>query len=180
MGCYFIMNKLKYPIIAGAIFVMIIGTLAHFVYGWTGENYLVGLLFPVNESTWEHMKLLFFPMLAASLFLSRNLKSSYPCITGALLWGNLAGTALIPVLFYTYSGVLGRNYTALDIATFYISVIAAFYLVHRLTVSCGKLNRYPILPIILTTIVLLCFLAFTYNPPEIGIFEEPTIKNTSE
>ena len=45
-----------------AIFVTAMGTLGHFFYQWSGNNRYVGFLFPVNESTWEHMKLLFVPM----------------------------------------------------------------------------------------------------------------------
>jgi Family of unknown function (DUF6512) len=44
---------------AGAA-IVIAGTLQHFVYGWSGQNALVGLVSPVNESVWEHTKLLVF------------------------------------------------------------------------------------------------------------------------
>lgn len=52
----------KYVVI-GFFVVGILGTLFHFVYDWSGQMWFVGLLVPVNESTWEHMKLLFVPML---------------------------------------------------------------------------------------------------------------------
>ena len=48
--------------IAGILCVSILGTLLHFTYRWSGRNPLIGLIAPVNESVWEHMKLLFFPM----------------------------------------------------------------------------------------------------------------------
>ncbi|MDD7025196.1 MAG: DUF6512 family protein, partial [Oscillospiraceae bacterium] len=57
------MNKLKCYTITGILFVIITGTISHFVYEWSQNNFILGLFFPVNESTWEHMKLLFFPML---------------------------------------------------------------------------------------------------------------------
>ena len=43
------------------------GPLLHFAYGWSGENAVVAAFSAVNESTWEHMKLLFFPLFATSL-----------------------------------------------------------------------------------------------------------------
>ena len=52
----------KYVVI-GFFVVGILGTLFHFVYDWSGQMWFVGLFVPVNESTWEHMKLLFVPML---------------------------------------------------------------------------------------------------------------------
>ena len=57
-----IMHSSKRVMILAAIVVFVLGTLAHFVYDWSGQNSFIGLLTPVNESTWEHMKLLFFPM----------------------------------------------------------------------------------------------------------------------
>lgn len=44
----------------------------------------------------------------------------------------MTGVALIPVLFYTYTGVLGRHLLWADIAVFYLSVLGAFALDFRL------------------------------------------------
>lgn len=49
------------------IVTMILGTLNHFLYDWSGKNPVIALFTPVNESVWEHMKLLFFPFLLLSL-----------------------------------------------------------------------------------------------------------------
>lgn len=45
----------------GFAFTGAVGTLLHFVYEWTGGNPLIAAFCAVNESTWEHMKLLFVP-----------------------------------------------------------------------------------------------------------------------
>lgn len=52
----------KYTLI-GIVFSMTAGVLLHFLYEWTGRNPVVGAFSPVNESVWEHLKLLFFPVL---------------------------------------------------------------------------------------------------------------------
>ena len=44
-----------------------LGTIGHFLYEWTGDNRIVGYFFSTNESTWEHLKLLFFPTLIYSI-----------------------------------------------------------------------------------------------------------------
>lgn len=104
--------------IAGILCVSILGTILHFTYRWSGRNPLIGLIAPVNESVWEHMKLLFFPMLLFGLW---NLKGvTDACRISAFHAGLLMGTLLIPVLFYAYTSVLGRNFLVLDIALFYI------------------------------------------------------------
>ena len=60
-------KKLLLYLITGIIFTFLAGTLLHFAYEWSGTNFWVGLFAPVSESTWEHMKLLFFPMLIYSM-----------------------------------------------------------------------------------------------------------------
>lgn len=166
------MNKLKHYTIIGIIFVLITGTLSHFIYEWSGNNFILGFIFPVSESTWEHMKLCFFPMLAYSLFMNKQLKQDYPCITSASFFGVLLSAALIPVIFYTYSGILGQNFLTLDIATFAISVLLAFAAVYRLTVSC-RIQKYESLLKILVLAVAVLFFVFTIFPPDAGIFANP-------
>ena len=49
------------------IFISILGVLLHFTYEWSGDNPAIGLFSAVNESTWEHLKLIFFPMLLLTM-----------------------------------------------------------------------------------------------------------------
>ncbi len=166
------MKGLKTYIISGVIFVSLLGTLLHFAYNFTGKNAIVGLFVATNESTWEHMKLLFFPMYLYSLFASKNLKKMYPCINSSLAFGTLLGTFLIPVLFYTYSGILGFNIPIIDISTFYISVIISFFAVYKTTISCS-LNTYKVLFDILLFIMAVLFIIFSVFPPDIALFKAP-------
>lgn len=158
----------------GIFFVLITGTLAHFVYNWSGKNYIVGLFTPVNESIWEHMKLLFFPMLIYSFILIFKFKGTYTCITSSLCFGILTGTLLIPFFFYAYTSVLGKNTFILDIGTFILSIIIAFWLSYKLTLSC-KLEPYTLLLCCLVCSLFICFMVFTYHPPKTRIFENPTV-----
>ena len=97
-----LMKNLKHYIWIGFFFVLITGTISHFIYDWTGKNALAGFFFPVNESVREHMKLIFFPMLAFSLLTLPKAKKFYPCIFSALAAGTLIGTFLIPIVLYVY------------------------------------------------------------------------------
>ena len=161
----------KYLII-GTVFVLLTGSLAHFVYGWSGQNFFTGFFVPINESTWEHMKLIFFPMLLYMLATG----TEQPC---AMLWGTLAGTWLIPVLFYTYTGVLGKNVFVLDLAIFFLCVLAGFWVAGRLSVMSSKeehsLCKSPHgiwIAGILTVLMILGFFLFTYFPPYLGLFSD--------
>lgn len=166
------MNNLKKFTLSGIIFVSVIGTLLHFVYDWSGQNFFVGLFAPINEATFEHMKLIWFPMLIFSIFMYYKISDEYPCILSISILSTIIATFLIPVLFYTYSGILGFNISFLDISTFYISVILGFIYLYKNTISCtSTVNKVYI--IILATIITALFMIFTYNPPNLGIFAEP-------
>ena len=111
------------------IFISILGVLLHFTYEWSGDNPAVGLFSAVNESTWEHLKLIFFPMLLLTMieFLwshiqEKPLPENY---LPARTIGILSGMAFIVVVFYTLNGVLGRNYEILNIALYFAGVIYA-------------------------------------------------------
>jgi len=168
------MKHLKSYSIIGIIFVLITGTLSHFLYDWNGNNYTVGLFTPINESIWEHIKLLFFPMLIYSFFIIFKFKKTYPCITSSLCFGIIIGTLLIPIFYYAYTSILGKDFFILDIGTFILSIIIAFYLSYKLTLS-HKLEPYSPLLCGLVCILFICFMIFTYNPPETRIFEDPTV-----
>ena len=165
------MSSLKRYCIVGALFTIIVGTISHFVYEWTGYNFIAGLFFPVNESTWEHMKLVFFPMLVYALIAGNRLLKENPCFLYASFAGILAGTWLIPVVFYTYTGILGKNIAWLDILTFVVSVVAAYAVIYKVVLYCRR-KGFVILEILMAA-QLAAFILFTVYPPEIGLFRTP-------
>ena len=163
------MKNIKVWFIVGFIFTSVLGTLSHFFYDWSGQNPLIGLISPVNESTWEHMKLIFFPMLFFSLFISARMKEAAPSLSGALVLGNLLGTLSIPVLFYTYTGILGQNYMIADLAVFFAAVLAAWSTVWKLRDS-AKVFRCRIFLYGLAVLLCLLFFVFTFRVPGLPLF----------
>lgn len=172
------MKLIKQYTIGGIIFVLITGTLAHFLYNWTGNNAIVGLFTPVNESIWEHMKLLFFPMLIYSLIVIFKFRKTCPCIPSALCFGIIAGTLSIPILFYAYTSIIGKDIFLLDIGIFIISILIAFCSSYKLALSCG-LESYTFLLCCLAGLLFICFVLFTYHPPQARIFIDPTFSGTT-
>ena len=166
------MSKLTRYTLGGILFTLITGILLHFAYEWSGNHRVVGLFSATNESTWEHMKLVFFLLLIYSFYMNSKLKNTYPCVTSALLAGILLGTLLIPVIFYTYSGILGKNTALLNIGTFVCSVILSFFLIYRSIITCHMEKFYEILEVLVVAFFM-GFLLFTYYPPSLGIFISP-------
>ena len=159
----------------GMIGVAVLGTLFHFAYDFTGQNRFVGLFVAVNESTWEHMKLMFFPMLLLTCFLAPKWREEYANIDLILNLGNLTATWLIPILFYTYRGILGYGISWVDISTFYISEVLSFLLILHLIKYRGNplLRKLTAISFLMILIQGLAFMWFTYHPPGLGIFMVP-------
>lgn len=174
---YFLMKLLKRCTIIGIVFVIIMGSLFHFLYDWSGHNHIVGLFTPVNESVWEHMKLLFFPMLFYSLIMILQFRKKYPYIASSLFFGVLTGTLLIPLFYYAYTCILGRNFLILDIGIFILSIVISFWLTYKLTLS-HRLKSHTFVLGLSVCVLWDCFLLFTYHAPNSVIFQDPTAINT--
>ena len=164
--------KLKNFIIA--LFIIgVAGSFGHFIYKWSGENTFVGYFFPINESTWEHLKLLFFPTVIFSVFeyfLMKEKPHNFPFIVALSLF---IGLISIVTIFYTYSGVLGYKIEWFNIAIYYISLLIML-IVKAILMSFQFNNKtLNIIALIWIFIMALMFVFFTYNPPALGIFKEP-------
>ena len=149
-----------------------VGTMLHFLYDWLGEAIWIAPFSGVNESTWEHMKLLFWPMFVYAViqsFFFRE-RQDFWCIK---LRGNLLGITLIPILFYTYNGVIGKSPDWINIAIFFISAAIAYILETRLFIS-GKLScQKPKARLAVLCGIALLFILFTFRTPELGVFKDP-------
>jgi len=118
------------------------------------------------------MKLLFFPMLLFAIVQSRFFRDrkDFWCVK---LRGILLGQILIPVIFYTYNGVIGRSPDWINIAIFFIAA-AITYLYETKHFQKEKTRcRNPKIAIGILCAVALLFVIFTFLTPEIGIFEDP-------
>ena len=148
------------------------GTLLHFLYDWLGEAVWASPFSGVNESTWEHMKLLYWPMLVFAIVQSFFYKKQkdYWCVK---LRGVLLGLTLIPVLFYTYNGVIGKSPDWVNITIFFISALLAYAYETRLfnseKVKCSSEKR----AMIALFAIGILFVIFTFSAPELEIFRDP-------
>ena len=147
------------------------GTLLHFLYDWTKSAW-VAPFSGVNESTWEHMKLLFWPMFLfaiAQSFFFRD-RENFWCIK---LRGTLLGLLLIPIMFYTYNGVIGKSPDWINIAIFFIAAAVVYIYetrqFHRDVSPC----LFPKAAFAALCAITLLFVLFTFFTPEIAIFRDP-------
>lgn len=148
------------------------GNLLHFVYDWTGSSVAAALFSAVNESTWEHMKLLAVPWILFSLVEYIVLRSGG--IAGPRAVGLLVGLAAIPLLFYGYKGVVGQGNMIVDILIFQVSVLLSFWV----SWSLQKRRRlsgagWTVLGLLVLLGVWALFLLFTFRAPDLAVFVDP-------
>lgn len=157
---------------AGFALTTLAGTLLHFMYDWTNGNVLTAPFSGVNESTWEHMKLLYFPLLLFALFQSRYFKEheNFWCVK---LVGLLTGLVLIPALFYTYNGAIGKSPDWLNIGMFFVSAAVAFLVETRLFKKGNIPRKRPRLAFFVIILIGVLFVAFTFITPKIPLFRDP-------
>ena len=157
---------------AGFAAVTFVGTILHFLYDWTGGSILVAPFSGVNESAWEHMKLLFWPLFLFALVQRPFFKgqNNYWCVKLSEI---LLGLVLIPVLFYTYNGVFGKSPDWINIAIFYVTA-ALVFLFEWWTFKNDRLQCWhPRLAFVVICLIGALFVVFTFMPPQIPLFQDP-------
>ena len=167
-----IKKHIKFTILS-IIFVSILGTLLHFTFEWSNNNLLVGAFSAINESTWEHLKLLFYPMLISTVvgyfYIGKDI-SNFLC---ARAFAIISSILFIIIFLYTYTGILGTNIAFINISSFFIAVIIGEYISYRIMLSDFECNNSK--AIFFLVLLLFVFIFFTYFPPEIGLFQTPLI-----
>lgn len=169
------MNKkiFKYEII-GFIFVAILGTLNHFLFEWLNESTIIALFCPVNESVFEHLKMLFFPFTIWTIAEYFILGKPFNFFSSKII-GVISGLIFIVTFFYTYSGIIGKNTLFMDIISFLLGILLSYFISYiMLTNPKYESNYTEIISIILFIIISLIFFVFTFYPPFIPLFKDMT------
>lgn len=158
--------------LGGFLFTAVGGVLLHFLYDWTGQSLPVALFSAVNESIWEHIKLLYVPLTVYAFIGARALAEEFPAFWCAKLWSTLAGLVTIPLLYYTYTGALGLSADWFNIFIFFVAAAVAFLLDTHLLHHAPPC-RYPkaAQAALLAVGVLLAML--TFFPPHLPLFRDP-------
>ncbi len=162
----------KYQIIS-TIFVITLGTILHFTYKLSGKNNFIAWFSTINESTWEHLKLIFFPMIASLIIGYFYIGKKIPNFLCSKAFGIIFSMGFIVIFFYTYSGILGKNIAIIDILSFLIAAILGEYLSYIFIINKIKCNKK--IAIIILGIIAISFIIFTYFPPKLGIFKNPKL-----
>ena len=164
--------KIKTWHILGTVFTIILGSILHFVYEWSGFYPLFGLMGSVNESVWEHLKLLFWPFLISFVVELWAYGKDIPGFFAAKAIGILSGMFFIASSFYTYTGIIGTNFAVIDISLLAMGSIASYYVSYKyIKYSFKNTKLADLIGIAVLFIFAVMFCMFTFNPPGLGIFK---------
>lgn len=166
-------RKLRRWEIVGFAVTGLLGTLLHFVYDWTGEMRVAAAFSAVNESTWEHMKLLFVPFLVFTVVEFIVFSEAFRNFFAVKAVGVLSGLATIPVLFYTLTGMFGSLPGWANIMIFFLADALAYLVSYRL-MTAGRLRGGAMqLAGFALLWLLFAFVWCTYRPPHLPLFLDP-------
>lgn len=161
-------------VLAGIPALFFLGSGMHFLYDILGKISAIGAIAPVNESVWEHCKLVLWPVIIwwgiYYFVYGKKLKiNPEKWFSGALL-ALLTGLLIIPLLYYFYTGAFGTELIWVDIAILLIAV------------TCGQLLGLHVLrhsegPGLITvfiafTFIIAVFIIFTFYPPHLPLFQD--------
>ena len=168
--------------VAGILFILFIGSGLHFAFEMSNYSYPIAAFAAVNESIWEHLKMVFWPGL---FFFIVQYRLLWDKEDAARFWTAKALCLfLMPLViaggWYGIVALTGQHYFIIDIALFVGAVIAGQLVSYR--VLTGKIpaisKPQPAMMAIL--LLALAFVAFSYFPPKIFLFEHGDLDNTGQ
>ncbi len=157
----------------GMAFIIILGSVLHFTFEWSGNQPIVGVFSAVNESVWEHLKLAFWPSFLFMLVEYAWLKRTVNNFAFAKTIGAYLMVFIIPVVFYSYTAFTRESLFVIDILTFVVAVMIGQFASYKLLTYEQLPSILEELSLIALFILSLAFALFTFYPPQLPIFQDP-------
>jgi hypothetical protein len=159
-------------IIIGIPVLLIIGSLVHFLYDFSSQNEIIGLFSPVNESVWEHLKMVVLPIILwwSIYYFTKGEEyniDNNKWFTSALI-SLLVALISIPLMHYFYTSAFGIESVVVDIIILFISILLGQLLALHYYNYGNGINY--VLAILIMVIIIGVFMYFTFNPPHLPLF----------
>jgi len=155
------------------VIIILLGSMLHFTYEWSGNQPIVGVFSAVNESIWEHLKIAFWPALLYSIFEYRYLYKKSNNFFSAKTPGIFSIMIIIPVIFYSYTVFFEEN-LIIDIGSFILAIIIGQLISYRLLTYKKMAKKFELISLVALVILALAFVVFTFYPPQVQLFQDPS------
>lgn len=165
-------NKILQWEVIGIIFVIIVGTLFHFLFEWFYSWLPIGAIAAVNESVWEHLKLPYWPLIIFSFIEYNYMKEDIKNFIIGKAIAVLISIGTILITFYSYTAILGTEILFIDIMSFFVGVIIGQLVSYKI-ISLNELQKW--IRIVSWVIIIgmgISLILFTYLPPHLPIFQD--------
>ena len=159
--------------ILGIIFTISIGALLHFTFELSGEWTPMAIISGVNESTWEHFKIGFWPAFAwciIEFFIFGRKVKNFFFAKGISF---LVIPAVISALFYGYTLIFKIESLAIDIIIFIIAIAVAQIVSYRLMLMKERKLSLNVIGGLIIIVNIVLFSLLSFFPPACPIFLDP-------
>lgn len=147
----------------------IFGTILHFTFKLSKNNIVVGIISAVNESVWEHIKLLLTPIFIYSFINSLiNKTNNY-----FVLLLELVLSIVLIIIFYELKLIIFKDKKGyLNIISFYVVCFIVSF-THCYLKSITFSNYLNNISLIFSLIIFIMYLTFTIFPLKNKYFKDP-------
>lgn len=151
------------------LWLVVVGSVVHGIYAWTGSNMIVGLFVPVNESVWEHFKLGYAALLLWHLLPERvwPRKAVYEPLVTAL---GIVVINVVVILVFLLVRPMVHGFSAkltVDIGSYVLGSIVAGQLIRRWKPTFTQ-RRF--VGVMMWVLIGSIFAALTLWPPQVPLF----------
>jgi hypothetical protein len=153
------------------LITILIGTFWHFVYQLSGDNFLVGLIAPINESVWEHLKIVFFPFIIVSIVAYLKLKPRKNCFWLGILTGSIVGMLIVFFSYYLYTLFLS-DALIIDILIYIASIIVAMYIAWWFNINIKSNKKIELVSVLGLAVIAVALIYLTIKTPRLKPFIE--------
>ena len=154
------------------LILSLLGSLTHFTHGWFKKGILLHMFSALNESTWEHMKMLVAPTILVGILQYIFLRDRYINIFNSILILMLVELITMPLLYETLKRLFKTVPFPITILIFFLSIIFGL-LAEYLILSNGIVILTEIVSFILVVVIVGIFGIFSYYPPKISLLKDP-------
>lgn len=161
---------------AGAfVFIMLGSSVLHFVFELTDFYEPTAVFASVNESTFEHLKLFFWPALVFAVVQHAYTKGT----VNNYWWGKSLAMLVTPLViiasFYFYLGIAlpitGHGYLAADIGTGALGVLAGNFVAYRMLTSAERGTGYRNAGFVIIGVLAVLMATAAWFPPRLFLYE---------
>jgi len=158
----------KIELVVMTVLAIALGTSMHFVHHVSFFNHFMGYVFPINECVWEHMKMLFYPLLLCAVYLCATRKSIKP-------FGGMIASCLVAIptqiaLFYVYWVFTRHSLTIVDVIAYVVVMIGAVLLGSKWSFN-EKIQKNWVIYIVAAVALALLIAFLAYHPLDMNLFE---------